>query len=69
LKGKKPSDHGGGSEPDEPSAQSVFLIGKPVRERDREHLKFVAAQSCLICGRTPSDAHHIKFAEQRANAR
>ena len=40
-----------------------------VRERDREHLKFVAAQPCLVCGRTPSDAHHIKYAEQRAMGR
>jgi len=53
----------------EPRAQAVVVISKPVRERDREHLKFVAAQSCLICGRTPSDAHHIKFAEQRAMGR
>jgi hypothetical protein len=40
-----------------------------VRERDREHLTFVAAQPCLVCGRTPSDPHHIKFAEQRAIGR
>jgi hypothetical protein len=49
--------------------QTVTLISKPVRERDREHLKFVASQPCLVCGRTPSDAHHIKFAEQRAMGR
>ena len=45
------------------------MIGKPVRERDREHLKFVAAQPCLVCGRIPSDPHHLKFAEQRAMGR
>ena len=49
--------------------QSVTVISKPVRERDREHLKFVASQPCLLCGRTPSDAHHVKFAEQRAMGR
>ena len=49
--------------------QTVTVISKPVRERDREHLKFVASQPCLVCGRTPSDAHHIKFAEQRAMGR
>ena len=49
--------------------QTVIVISKPVRERDREHLKFVASQPCLLCGRTPSDAHHIKFAEQRAMGR
>jgi ERF superfamily len=49
--------------------QTVTVISKPVPERDREHLKFVASQPCLVCGRTPSDAHHIKFAEQRAMGR
>jgi hypothetical protein len=50
-------------------ASKVTVIGKPVRERDRDHLRFVAAQPCLVCGRTPSDPHHIKFAEQRAMGR
>jgi hypothetical protein len=49
--------------------QAVTTISKPVRERDREHLRFVISQPCLICGRTPSDAHHIRFAEQRAIGR
>jgi ERF superfamily len=52
-----------------PGEQTVTVISKPVRERDREHLKFVASQPCLLCGRSPSDAHHIKFAEQRAMGR
>jgi hypothetical protein len=47
----------------------VTVIGKPVRERDHEHLKFVYSQPCLVCGRTPSDAHHVKFAERRAMGR
>jgi hypothetical protein len=53
----------------EPGSQEVTVIGKPIRERDRDHLRFVAAQPCLVCGRTPSDPHHIKFAEQRAMGR
>ena len=53
----------------EPSSREVTVIDKPVRERDRDHLRFVAAQPCLVCGRTPSDPHHIKFAEQRAMGR
>jgi hypothetical protein len=69
LKGQRPSDNDGGSVRNEPSVQAVVVISKPLRQRDREHLKFVAAQSCLICGRAPSDAHHIKFAEQRAMGR
>ena len=47
----------------------VLIISKPVRERDRNHLRFVASQPCLVCGRGPSDAHHLKFAEQRAIGR
>jgi hypothetical protein len=63
------------SDPDRPAqrtergAEPVTMISKPTRDRDREHLKFVAAQPCLVCGRTPSDPHHIKFAEQRAMGR
>jgi hypothetical protein len=53
----------------ERGAEAVTVIGKPVRDRDRGHLKFVAAQPCLVCGRTPSDPHHVKFAEQRALGR
>src|SRR6516225_5004844 len=58
-----------GPERAEPASEEVTVIGKPVRERDRDHLRFMAAQPCLICGRTPSDPHHIKFAEQRAMGR
>jgi hypothetical protein len=53
----------------ESGPKEVTVIGKPARERDRDHLRFVAAQPCLVCGRTPSDPHHIKFAEQRAMGR
>lgn len=44
-------------------------LGKPLRERDRNHLRFVAMQACLICGRTPADAHHVKSAQPRALGR
>jgi hypothetical protein len=50
-------------------SEAVIAIKKPVRERDRDHLRFVVSQPCLVCGRTPSDAHHVKFAEARAMAR
>jgi hypothetical protein len=59
----------GPSTPVHPVDQTVVVISKPVRERDRNHLRFVASQPCLVCGRAPSDAHHIKFAEQRAMGR
>jgi ERF superfamily len=51
------------------TGERVLTINKPVRERDRNHLRFVASQPCLVCGRRTSDAHHIKFAEQRAMGR
>jgi hypothetical protein len=46
--------------------KSELTIGAPRRLRNRAHLKYVAAQPCLICGRLPSDAHHLKFAQPRA---
>jgi hypothetical protein len=47
----------------------ALTFSKPVRERDRNHVRFVASQPCLVCGRVPSDPHHLKFAEQRAMGR
>jgi hypothetical protein len=49
--------------------KSVLALPEPRRLRDKAHLKFVAQQPCLICGRTPSDAHHIRFAQPRALGR
>jgi hypothetical protein len=46
--------------------KSVLTFGAPRRHRDREHLKFVATQACLLCGRTPSDPHHLRFAQPQA---
>jgi hypothetical protein len=69
AKHQEANDRGNQSLQADPGEQRVTVIGKPVRERDREHLKFVASQPCLLCGRTPSDAHHIRFAEQRAMGR
>jgi hypothetical protein len=42
-----------------------LLIGKPRRLRDKAHLKFVGSQPCLVCGRNPADAHHLRFAQSR----
>jgi ERF superfamily len=39
------------------------------RIRDREHVKSVATQPCLVCGRRPADAHHLRFAQSRALGR
>ncbi|WP_439393017.1 ERF family protein [Bradyrhizobium sp. PMVTL-01] len=45
--------------------ESALGIPKPFRRRDRHHLRFVAQQPCLVCGRTPSDPHHLRFAQAR----
>ena len=45
--------------------KSVLAIGEPKRSRCKEHLRFVATQPCLICGRSPSHAHHIRYAQPR----
>ena len=49
--------------------KSVLSISEPVRRRDKAHLRFVATQPCLICGRTPSDPHHLRFLQPRAIGR
>jgi hypothetical protein len=58
------------SEPDLTSGaridKSVLPFGEPKRIRDKAHLRFVASQPCLICGRQPTDAHHLRFAQPRA---
>jgi hypothetical protein len=42
---------------------------EPRRVRDKEHVKFVAQRPCLICGRRPADAHHLRFTQPRALGR
>jgi hypothetical protein len=49
--------------------KSVLAISEPRRHRDKMHLKFVASQPCLVCGRSPADAHHLRFTQQRAMGR
>ena len=49
--------------------QSVGALTKPIRKRDKAHRDFVCSQPCLICGRRPSDAHHIRFGQPRALGR
>jgi Rad52/22 family double-strand break repair protein len=48
--------------------KSVLALAEPKRFRSKEHLRFVARQSCLICGRTPSQAHHVRYAQSRGLA-
>ena len=62
VDGHPSGDLGGG-------AQEVIAVIKTVRHRNKEHLRFVGAQPCLICARQPSDAHHLRFAQPRALGR
>jgi hypothetical protein len=49
--------------------KSTLILAEPRRVRDREHVRYVAKQPCLICGRSPSDPHHVRFAQTRALGR
>jgi hypothetical protein len=49
--------------------KSVLAISEPRRVRDKEHRKYVSAQACLVCGRQPSDPHHLRSAQPRALGR
>jgi hypothetical protein len=49
-----------------PRNKLVHALAKTVRVRDKEHRKFVSRLACLVCGRTPSDPHHLTFMQPRA---
>jgi hypothetical protein len=49
--------------------KSLLTVAAPRRYRDRAHLRHVAKQPCLICGRKPSDPHHLRFLQPRALGR
>jgi hypothetical protein len=47
----------------------TLAFPEPRRVRDRDHVRHVIKQPCLICGRRPSDPHHVRFAQSRALGR
>jgi len=53
----------------QPIDKSALAFPEPRRIRDRDHVRFVAKQPCLVCGRQPSDAHHVRFAQSPALGR
>jgi DNA recombination protein Rad52 len=61
LMDSRSANHGPRSKID----KSVLTISEPKRHRSKEHLRFVARQPCLICGRSPTHAHHIRFAQSK----
>jgi hypothetical protein len=62
---------GNSTDPHQPTGidKSVLAISVPRRYRNKEHLRFVAQQACLVCARKPSDAHHLRFVQPRALGR
>jgi hypothetical protein len=49
--------------------KSVLAVPEPRRHRSKEHLRFVAKQACLVCGRKHCDPHHLSFMQPRALGR
>ena len=49
--------------------RACFCYRNPRRLRDKAHIKYVSKRPCLICGRQPSDPHHLRFAQQPALGR
>jgi ERF superfamily len=49
--------------------KTVLTLPTPRRIRDREHVQSVAKQPCLVCGRRPTDAHHLRFTQSPALGR
>jgi hypothetical protein len=53
----------------EAATKALAFPKEPVRKRSKAHLLFVRGQPCLICKQSPSDPHHLKFAQPRALGR
>jgi hypothetical protein len=49
--------------------KAALTLPEPRRVRDRDHVRHVAKQPCPVCGRSPSDTHHLRFAQSRALGR
>src|SRR5439155_6112388 len=49
--------------------KSILAVAAPRRYRNRGHLRYVMQQPCLVCGRKPSDPHHLGFTQPRALGR
>jgi hypothetical protein len=52
-----------------PGTRRGRVPAKTIRLRDKDHRRYVSTQPCLICGRSPADAHHLRFAQPRALGR
>jgi hypothetical protein len=54
---------------EEPGIRRGRVAAKTIRLRDKDHRKFVSTQPCVVCGRSPADAHHLRYAQPRALGR
>jgi hypothetical protein len=54
---------------DKPIDKSILALPEPRGVRDRDHVRYVGKQACLVCGRQPSDAHHLRFTQKSALGR
>ena len=66
---EEPQAPGTGHHQAEGIDKSLLTIAAPRRDRNREHLRYVTQQACLVCGRRPSDPHHLGFMQPRALGR
>ena len=65
-----PNNHNLAASSTSPVVESDGLAIPKLRYlRDKAHLRFVASHPCLICERSPADAHHVRFAQPRALGR
>jgi ERF superfamily len=66
---RKPNEKGTAAAVSPAVDKSALVHPEPRRIRDRDHVRFVAQQACLVCGRKPCDAHHLRFAQNSALGR
>lgn len=55
--------------PDAHETPGLAFPKEPPRKRSKDHRLFVRGQPCLVCQQTPSDPHHLKFAQPRSLGR
>ena len=67
LSAERPADARQKTSTKPPNRRAALrALGKTVRLRDEKHRKSVSRQPCLVCGRVPSDSHHLTFTQPRA---
>jgi len=46
--------------------KSQLALSEPRRLRDKDHLRRVGSQPCIICNRILAETHHVRFAQPKA---